>query len=271
MEVVNNFGMPIWQGVVCCWDTGTAVQTGANVTISSQFTATMTTQTITAAASTAGYASQGIISIPNVTYLATQGATVPQALVNLGTGPLAFNYGGLSGSTFTAAFGMAASATNGVATTGTTNPTVFNAPAQSGGTAGTASGGPLFSGSAGLQATTTIETDAGRLVTGTTKSSLGSLAANDPLIAGVASPTGDAATTGAVVQPGNPFLMCVGGVGRVNIAGGTVAALALLTTSGANWGAALATGTIGNLLGIALEAQTAKDTNNTIRSIIKIG
>lgn len=272
VEVINNCGGPIWQGVTLVWDDSTAIPTGANnpVTITAQFTASVNTQTVTAGASTANYNASGLISIPNCTYAAA-GSTCPTAIANLGSGPIPFYYGALSGSTYTAAFALYASATNGVATTGTTAPTVNNW--YGGGTIGTVnSTGGVFATFPGMDATSTRETGTGRLVTLSTSTSLASLASLDKRVAGVCSPSGDAGTNSSVVQPMAPFLMCISGGARVHVGGATVAALGILGTSATFVGAADdIPGTLGNVLGIALEAQSAKDTNNTIRAKIALG
>lgn len=79
------------------------------------------------------------------------------------------------------------------------------------------------------------------------------------------------ASTYAVGQEMPVIIM---GIGRVNIASNTVAAGDVLTTSAAagvaqtNAGDPVANAVIGSLIGIALEANGAKDTNNTIRAKI---
>jgi hypothetical protein len=247
--------MPLCQGMVMVWDNFTALSAITDVLVNAAFQATIATQTVTANASTASYAAQGLINVNGVTYNATQSSSAPQAYVNLGTGPLTMYYGGLSGSTFTAAFSPITTATSGVPINGT----IFNAPQ-----------GGNFAPIAGLPAIATAS-DSGRLVTFSTKTTLASLAGADQLIAGVVSPDGTAGTSMLVIQPNNPMFLAVAGAARTYIANATVAAAALLTTSATIIGGAGATGTLGNLLGISLEAQSAIDKNNTIRSFLKLG
>jgi hypothetical protein len=100
---------------------------------------------------------------------------------------------------------------------------------------------------------------------------------SDPKVLGVVSVTGTADTSAGTVAAGAAVQVCIGGVARVNIAANTVAAGANLSTSAAAKVAATA-GTaatvaalqalVGTFIGIALEAQTAKDANNTIRCLI---
>lgn len=110
----------------------------------------------------------------------------------------------------------------------------------------------------------TAPADGGKLVTTSTT-------ANDPQVAGVVSTDGTASTNSLTVPAGGNCLICIGGVARVNIGAGTVAKGGLLSTTTTAKQAATATTALGNLLGVATEAQTAKDANNTIRAIIKLG
>ena len=94
--------------------------------------------------------------------------------------------------------------------------------------------------------------------------------ASDTLVAGVVSPTGDAQTNGQAIPPGGSTYVCYQGIARVNIGAGTVAVGGALSASATARQAAVATAAIGAQLGVALEAQTAKDVNNTIRAFIKL-
>lgn len=131
------------------------------------------------------------------------------------------------------------------------------------------SGGTLQHGDVVVWDTTTAglptaPADGGKLVTTSTT-------ANDPQVAGVISATGDASTNAQTIAAGGSCWVCIGGVARVNIGAGTVAKGGLLSTTTNAKQAATATTALGNLLGVAMEAQTAKDANNTIRAIIKLG
>lgn len=97
--------------------------------------------------------------------------------------------------------------------------------------------------------------------------SLGVVAAQDnPSDSLRTAAAGDTYPVGAVMP------VVVKGPARINIAANTVAAGALLgsTTAAKVAGAvASAAGLIGGFIGIALEAQSAKDANNTIRAYIQ--
>lgn len=86
---------------------------------------------------------------------------------------------------------------------------------------------------------------------------------------------GTVSTSGATFAVGTEVFVIVEGPGRINIAANVVAAADLLTTSAAagvaatNAGAPAANAVIGSLIAVAAEANTAKDTNNTIRAYIK--
>ncbi len=252
VEVVNNTGGPILQGMVMCWDVFTALNTTTPVAVSGNQSGTVAAFTLTAGASTASYPSAGLLVIPDVVFAATGiGA------LNNFVGQAAVYYGAITGSTFTGAQVPFATATSGIKTLKKIWPT----PSAS----------PTPPQQVGLPAIATAS-DSGRLVTFSTLTGSSVLAGLDPLVAGVCSPTGDAGTNGQIIYPGQPFLLCVGGVARVNVAGNSVAALANLCTAATGVGSADdLTPTIGNLLGISLESQAAKDVNNTIRAIIRLG
>lgn len=257
----NNSGVFLRHGDVVVFDARTSVNTNTAL-VNAQFSLTQATQTLTMTASTAAFPAAGTLTVMGT--IQTGGPTVPIFIA----------YTGIAGSTFTGATASVASITNGVAANAVVDvPPNFNAT-----TALTA-----FSWGTGV-GMPTAPSDGGRLVT------LSGLA-NDPTIAGVVSVDGTAgtATTGqmgnalsiepgfenfagakGVIPPGGEVFVVTNGVARVQVGAGTVAANALLTTSTIP-SQGLATGTIGNLLGIALEAQTAKDANNTIRALIKLG
>lgn len=247
VEVVNNTGGPLVQGMVMCWDILTAASAVASILFASAATGTVATQTLTVASSTASFA-QKIATITNVKY-----ATTGIGVLNGYVGPMAMVHDSVSGSTFTNAYLPYATATNGLQTTSA----VYESPQAA------------VQQGVGLPAIATAS-DAGRYVTFSSLTST-TLLAKDPLVCGVVSPTGDAGTNATIIQPGAPFLMCVGGIARVNVSGATVAANAAICTAAGVVGAADdATPTLGNQLGTSLEANTAKDTNNTIRAIIKL-
>lgn len=114
----------------------------------------------------------------------------------------------------------------------------------------------------------TAPASGGREVTTTTT-------ASSVRVAGVVS-NGSAETTSSyTIADGAPGTIAVRGVARVNIGSGTVAADAQMSTSttAKQAGATADPGTLGaalDLMGavfaVALEAQTAKDANNTIRA-----
>lgn len=269
---INNSGMNMAHGDVVRLDTQTtAPPSTTNTTINGTISLTQASQTITVV-STTGMTAPGV-ALVMATITGTPSAT--------STVPVFVAFTGSTGTTFTGATAALASVTNGLVTGAqVTNPPV--APLQSGTPAV-----PTYQPAVGLPAATTVgQSDSGRYVTMTGT-------ANDPLVCGVVSLTGDAgtATTGnlsalqnpivnpnyaaaSIAQPvvpsGGDVFIVTNGVARVQIGAGTVAASALLTTSTIPR-QGLATGTIGNLLGIALEAQSAKDANNTIRALIKIG
>lgn len=109
----------------------------------------------------------------------------------------------------------------------------------------------------------TAPADGGRQVTTTTS-------AASVRVCGVVS-DGSAATNTYTIASGGTGTICVSGVARVNIGSNTVAADSILQTftTAKQAQSGLAT-QLADLLGVALEAQTAKDANNTIRAAIKI-
>lgn len=102
----------------------------------------------------------------------------------------------------------------------------------------------------------------GTLVTTTT--SAGALAT-----IGVITTTGDAAVDATPIAIGAPCKVVTGGVARIQIGSGTVAAGDILTsTTTAKRAVTNNSATLGTAIAIALEASTAKDANNCIRAII---
>lgn len=93
--------------------------------------------------------------------------------------------------------------------------------------------------------------------------------ANAPATVGVVSSLGSTALASTVAS-GKPMLVAVGGVARVNVASNTVAVGDILASSTAAGVAVVNnSATVGQAIGIALEASSAKDANNTIRALIK--
>lgn len=103
--------------------------------------------------------------------------------------------------------------------------------------------------------------------------------ANDETVIGVVAQMG-----GPTWASGAPMLVQIRGVARVNIGANTVAAGATLASSATAGQAAAVTaatavtvnvngtlGGAGSLIGVALEANGAKDTNNTIRCKLCLG
>lgn len=86
---------------------------------------------------------------------------------------------------------------------------------------------------------------------------------------------GTASTSGATFAAGAEVFVIVEGPARINIGANVVAALDVLTTfttagqAATNALAPAANAGIGSFIGIAYEASTAKDANNTIRAYIK--
>jgi hypothetical protein len=272
IEVVNNSGTWLHHGDVVCWDNSTALSTVTPVLVSANFTLTQASQTITANASTASYAASGSLLIP-VTVTGTAGTN---------TVPVFVSYTGIAGSTFTGASAAVASVTNGAQA----NASIFQWPTAS------------YSGTAGAGNTNTVQAidmnnykqsvvslaaqpaDGGRNVT---LSQTG--AVNNPLVAGVvdidATALAQAGQTpgvtpggsfpNATIANGQPFMMAISGVAQVQISANTVASSALVGQSAVPGVASASTPTLGNLVGVALEAQTAKSSLNTIRVALKIG
>lgn len=256
IEVINNSGTWLRYGDVVVWDNNAALSTVATLTISGDQTASVTSFTLTASGSTASYASSGALLV-NATITGTADAPVP----------LFISYTGLSGSTFTGAKAHIASITNGL----DSGDTLYQWPQSFTLAAGSIAGSYAQS----VVALAAAPLDGGRYVT---LSSTG--AVNDPNVAGVISP-GHAGTTvgsppqtnfpNAAIAPGAACFIATTGVARVQINGVTVSAGNALGTGVAPGGASAGTPTLGNLVGIALEANTAKDANNTIRVALKIG
>lgn len=104
--------------------------------------------------------------------------------------------------------------------------------------------------------------------------------ASDPKVLGVVSIDGTANTNAATVAAGATCFVAIAGCARVQIGANTVAAGGNLstTTTVKQAGTAAAAASVGALqalvgtfFAVALEAQTAKDANNTIRCILKSG
>jgi hypothetical protein len=239
IEVVNNSGGHLQHGDVVVWDTNTALVSAQTTTTGSQsLPVTATSQTVTASA---GFTFPSIVVANQVT---PTGFTSPINLVGLATAAA-------DGTHLTIAWARVGGA--GTLPAGTT---ITQIPSS-----------VLPTQPAQLVGMPAAPSDAGRSVTATTVA-----AGNDPLIAGVVSVTGDAATNASLIAPGSPCFICVEGIARVQIAGLTVAAGGILTTAAAQPTCAKdVPGTLGNVLGIALEANGAKDANNTIRAAIKLG
>jgi hypothetical protein len=103
--------------------------------------------------------------------------------------------------------------------------------------------------------------------------------ANDKKVIGVVGQTGQG-SVGATQGDGSTFAanavmpVIVEGIARINIGANTVAVNDLLTTTttaavaGTNAGAPAANAVIGSICAVALEANGAKDTNNTIRAYV---
>lgn len=95
--------------------------------------------------------------------------------------------------------------------------------------------------------------------------------ANVKTVIGVVSSFGSTATaSAAAIASGKPMMVAVGGVARINIAANTIAVGDILCASTAA-GVAVTnnSATVGQAIAIALEADSAKDANNTVRALIK--
>lgn len=265
VEVINNSGDFLYNGDVMTWDNGGALATPTTRTVNAGFTGTLATQTITASGSTSTYAASGALIIPaTVTGTAAAGTLVPVFV----------SYTGITGSTFTGAKFHTASSTTGVPTGA--NIYQYNTTTAMSGLTGLPSNFNYVQPVRGLPA---APGDGGRYVT---LSITGAVA--DPLVCGTvttdaaaSTTTGDGGVSSIVnypnmsVAPGQPFMMAVAGVARARV-NTTMAALALACTDVTPGYAQSGTaGTLGNLLGINLEADTGKDANNTIRVALKIG
>lgn len=93
--------------------------------------------------------------------------------------------------------------------------------------------------------------------------------AQDVKVIGVVSVDGTANTNGATIPVGAVCTVCIAGVARVQIGANVVALAAALGTTTTAKQAGSVTAAIGSTLGFALEANTAKDANNTIRALVK--
>lgn len=262
LEVVNNSGTYLKIGNVVTWDNFTALSTlgvtgvTGSVTVSGAQSGTLASFTLTAGASTASYAAAGALIIPTVV---TGTAAVANQV------PVFYSYTGITGSTFTGVKAHTASVTNGILDT----TKIFQVPSAS--VSGIAAINFYPPQVVGMPA---APSDAGRAVT---LSATG--AVKDPLIAGIVQPNGEAGTEtitldpdfpDGAIAPGQTFFMATQGIARVKV-NTTVTALDILSTGVTPGFASSGTPTLGNLIGIALEADTAKDANNTIRVALKIG
>jgi hypothetical protein len=97
-----------------------------------------------------------------------------------------------------------------------------------------------------------------------------STTAADVKLVGVISLDGTPNTNGDTILPGDTCFVCTCGVARVNIGANAVAVGAALSTTTTAKQAGSVTAAINSNLGVALEAQTAKDVLNTIRCLIKV-
>ncbi len=267
IEVINNSGTYLRAGDVVVWDNATALSTVSLVTTSA-YSLTVATQTITVSASTASFASSGALLIP-VTVTGT-------AATN--TVPVFVSYTGISGSTFTGAKAQVASVTSGAAA----GNTVYQWPtATYSATAGASNVNTVLAGISPFAGVSVVgqpaaPSDGGRYVT---LSQTG--AVSDPLVAGVVTLAGSAETTigtppyaafpNNAILPNAPFMMAVEGVARVRILGTVTAGNLMSTAVSPSYAQNATQGTLGNMLGVALEADSAKDSNNTIRVALKIG
>ena|SRR6516165_9978414 len=93
--------------------------------------------------------------------------------------------------------------------------------------------------------------------------------AQDAKVLGVITIDGTPNSNGDTINPLDTCFVCIGGVARVNIGANAVAAGASLGTTVTAKQAGSVTAALGSNLGVALEAQTAKDAANTIRALIK--
>lgn len=269
----NNSGQYLAHGDVVAFDVLTALDTHSSQ-IEGAATGTQASQTLTVDTVT-GWATAGNLNVMGTPV----GITVVAGAFPTGSNvPIFGTYTGVGAPSFTGTTMYAATATNGLADEANLSvpPVPITARAADSSAANTSSG------TVGLPTAPGI---AGRMVTLTGLS-------KDPNVCGVVSVTGDASTTtfgalgtmdyntpwtgytgGAVpvIPPLGDVFVCVSGVARVNIGALTVAAGGIMASATIPGSADDTPGTIGNILGIALEAQSAKDANNTIRCSIKIG
>lgn len=267
IQCINNSGDFLRYGDVVCWDNGGALSTVAALTISGDQSGLLTTMTLTANASTGSYPSTGGL----IVFATVTGST--DAAV-----PVFASYTGISGSTFTGVKFHTASITNGLDSGDAIFP--YNASATITNTGGL-NGLPIgFNYVQPVQALPTVASpvtqaqDGGRYVN---LSITG--AVNDPLVCGTIT-QGDAGSSVGQISipnypniaepPGFPVLVAVAGVARART-NTTVTALDIQGTGVTPGCSSSGTPTLGNLLGIALEANTGKDANNTIRTALKIG
>jgi len=279
--MLNNTGTLVQQGTVVQFDTNAALATNASgLVAAAHVAATRASFVLTAQASTASFPATGAVLItPSTAVGAAAPLGIGMAATSALAGPFAgltlgsffISYTALAGVTFTGCRAMYQTLGAGA---GLQLGAVINAwpgPISGVGALPASSvGGPsplIPAAQVGLPGTTPFNQDTGRMYT---LAGPGVPAANSPLTVGVVGPTSDAALNSTLIQPGNPSQVVLAGAARVCIGASTVAAAALLTGD-IIIGQAIGGGTIGNLLGIALESQANIDTNNCIRAAIKIG
>ena len=259
MFAVNNSGAALATGDVVVYDTTTSVNTTNTTTVSGAQTITQASQTLTVAA-TGGFPA-GPAPLLVMMTLVTGGTPVPVFGFYNAIG---------TGTTFTGFTSQYASiangAANGAAISVPPNPpagsTVFSYLVTAGMTAAPGDGGRYVTlvgvaNNANVAGVVSVDATAGTAIQGPMSTAYN-------LIAGYGVAAGP-----AVIPPGGDCYIVTSGVARVNIGANTIAAGNLLCTSTVP-GVAFTTGAIGNLLGVALEAQTAKDVNNTIRCRISV-
>ena len=270
IEVTNNSGTWLHHGDLVVWDNNTAISAVTPVQVSGNQTLTAASFTLTANAPTASYPASGALLVP-ATVTGTAGTN---------TVPVFVAYTGIVGSTFTGCTAAVASVTNGAQS----NAQIFPWPSNT------------YSGTSGAGNTNTVNAtdmnnykqsvvslaaqpaDGGKFVTLSTTG-----AVNNPQVAGIVDidatslaqvgltpgNTPGGSFPNAAVANGQNFMMAVGGVAQVQIGANVVASLALVGQSIQPGVASASTPTLGNLVGIAQEANTAKSTLNTIRVALK--
>ena len=264
----NNSGQYLAHGDVVAFDVLTALDTHSSQ-IEGAATGTQASQTLTVDTVT-GWATAGNLNVMGTPVGITVSSTSPV--------PIFGTYTGVGAPSFTGTTMYAATATNGLADEANLSvpPVPITPRAADSAAANTSSGNiglPAAPGGAGRSIT----------LTGLSK---------DPNVCGVVSVTGDSNTatfgsmgtmdyntpwtgyTGGavpVIPPLGDVFVVVSGVARVNIGALTVAAGGIMASATIPGSADDTPGTLGNMIGIALESQAAKDSNNTIRCNIKIG